>query len=99
MGVQEQHIEAEEVIIRTAEHDIVIQNPQVSKVKMMGQETYQISGEAIEQERDSTPDVTEEDVSTVMDQAGVDEATARQAINDAQGDLAQAILSFQEAEE
>lgn len=99
MGVAQEQIDAQEVIIRLEDRDIVITNPDVSKVNMMGQETYQVAGEAVIQERDSTPDVTEEDIATVMEQTGVDEAKAKQAIIDAQGDLAEAILSFQDAEE
>ena len=43
MGIQQQEIEASEVIIRCADKNIVIENPQVSKVVMMGQEMFQIS--------------------------------------------------------
>ena len=62
---------------------------------MMGQETFQISGEIQEREVSTTPDISQEDVQTVMQQASVDEATAQKAIEDAQGDLAQAIMSSQ----
>jgi len=96
MGVQQTEIDAKEVIIRCEDKDIIIQNPNVSKVNMMGQETYQIMGKAIEQERSSEPSISEDDIKTVMDQAGVDEDTAKKAIQDNKGDLAAAILGLKE---
>ena len=40
---------------------------------------------------------TMEELITKMDQAGVDEDTARKAIEDAEGDLAQAIMNLAES--
>ena len=96
MGMQQQEIDATEVIIRTPEKEIVISSPQVTKVNAMGQETYQIVGEATERSLDVTPDISEEDVQTVVDQAKVSEDVARKAIEDADGDLAEAIMKLQE---
>ena len=45
MGISQQEIDATEVIIKTPEKEIVITNPQVSKVNMMGQQTFQVVGE------------------------------------------------------
>ncbi len=97
MGISQQEIDATEVIIRTPEHDIVITNPSVSKVNMMGQQTYQIVGEETIQERsDEQVEILDEDVKTVMDQTGVNADEAKKAIADHNGDLAEAILSFKE---
>lgn len=95
MGIAQQELDATEVIIRTGDKELVFTSPQVSKVNMMGQMTFQIVGEHEERSIDSTPDINEDDVKTVMDQAEVDEKTARKAIEDANGDLAEAIMSFQ----
>ena len=95
MGIQQQEIEATEVIIRTSDKEIIIQEPSVSKVKMMGQQTWQIVGEAIEKEIDTTPEISEEDIKTVMDSAKVDEETAKNAIEKHDGDLAAAIMELQ----
>ena len=51
-------IEADRVIIE-GQKKIVIENPQVVKINLMGQETYQIVGEAHEVEEEP---FTEEDV-------------------------------------
>ncbi len=98
MGINQAEIDAEEVIIRCSDKEIVISNPQVAKVNMMGQVTYQIVGDAQERELDSSPDISDDDVKTVMEQAGVDEDTARQAIEDAKGDLAEAIMNLSDKE-
>ena len=98
MGIQQQDIEATEVIIKTPEKEIVIANPQVAKVNMMGQETYQVVGEAQERSIQTEPEISEEDIKTVMEQANVDGETARKAIEDHNGDLAEAIISLKGGE-
>ncbi|MBD3209465.1 nascent polypeptide-associated complex protein [Candidatus Woesearchaeota archaeon] len=95
MGIQQQEIAATEVIIRAPEKEIVITEPNVTKVNMMGQDTYQVVGEAQERATDTNPTISEEDVQTVKDQAGVSEEQAKEAIAAAKGDLAEAILKLQ----
>jgi nascent polypeptide-associated complex subunit alpha len=94
MGVQQVDINATQVIILTENKRIVIDNPQVAKVTMMGQQTWQISGPAREEALDVLPDITDDDVDAVMAQTGADEVTARKAILDAEGDLASAIMAL-----
>ncbi|MFH0870014.1 MAG: nascent polypeptide-associated complex protein [archaeon] len=96
LGIQQQELDAKEVIIRLEDREIVISNPQVSKVNMMGQQTYQIIGEEHERSLGSDPDINDEDIETVMAQAGVDREKALKAINDSKGDLAEAILKLKE---
>ncbi len=94
MGIRQEDIPAVEVIIKTAEKDIIITNPSVQKVNMMGNENFQISGEIHEQERDATPEISEDDIKTVMEQTGKDEATVKQALAETKGDLAEAIMKL-----
>jgi len=94
MGIQATPIEADEVIIRTPDKDLVIKNPQVSKVNMMGQETLQITGEIEERSKEPAEPFTEEDIQTVMDQTGTSKEDAAQALKETNGDLAQAILKL-----
>jgi nascent polypeptide-associated complex subunit alpha len=94
MGIQQVEIPATEVIIKTPEKEIIITEPQVSKVNMMGQETFQIVGNINERELSTKPEINQEDVKTVMEQADVTEEEAKKAIEDSEGDLAKAILSF-----
>ena len=97
MGIQQVDIPATQVIIKTEDKEIIVDNPSVAKVNMMGQQTFQISGEISEKELSTEPEISEDDIKTVMEQADVDEGTAKQAIADAKGDLAKAILSLQSA--
>jgi len=94
MGIQQNEIEAYEVIIKTKEKEIVITNPSVSKVNMMGQQTYQVVGEETERLTSSEPDINDEDVKTVMEQADVTEEKAKQAIKKHKGNLAEAIMEL-----
>ncbi|MFC1727868.1 nascent polypeptide-associated complex protein [Nanoarchaeota archaeon] len=94
MGMQQEDIDATEVIIKTPEKEIVIVNPNVQKVNMMGQETYQVSGEAHERETDTTPEISEDDIKTVAEQAEVSEEKAKEVLEETNGDLAEAILKL-----
>jgi len=94
MGIQQQDVEAQEVIIRCSDKDIIIRSPQVAKVNMMGQETWQITGAAVEQARTTEPDIKEDDIKTVMEQTNKSHDEALEAIKKAKGDLAQAIMDL-----
>ncbi|MBI2661639.1 nascent polypeptide-associated complex protein [Candidatus Woesearchaeota archaeon] len=95
MGIQQEEIDAVEVIIRLEDRDIIITEPQVSKVKMMGQETYQVMGKAREAARDSKPEISEDDVSTVMEQANCSRKEAEESLEESSGNIAEAILKLQ----
>ena len=99
MGVNQQEIDAEQVIIKCKDKEIIITNPQVAKVKMMGNESWQITGDVHEQSLSTTPDISKEDIQTVMDQCSCDEATAKAAIEKHDGDLAAAIMGLSEEKE
>ena len=96
MGIQQQEIDATEVIIKTPEKELIISNPQVSKVNMMGQETFQIIGDVTEKEISASPEINEDDIKTVIEQANVTKEEAEKAITEAKGDLAKAILNLKE---
>ena len=88
MGMKMSNIEAEEVVIKTSEKDIVISNPQVSKVNMMGQETFQITGDISEKPHE---EISDEDVEMVADQAGASKEDARSMLEET-NDIAEAIM-------
>jgi len=94
MGMEQEDIEASEVIIRTPEKEIVFSQPSVAKVQMMGQESWQITGEYEERSLESAVEISEEDVKTVMEQTHKSEEEARKAIENHKGDLAAAILEL-----
>jgi nascent polypeptide-associated complex subunit alpha len=93
MGVSMDQIEGvEEVIIRTPDKDLVIKNAQVSEMKMKGTRMFQVVGDDVEERMREKPLFSKEDILLVAQQANVSEAKAEQALKDANGDLAQAIL-------
>ncbi|MBU0530863.1 MAG: nascent polypeptide-associated complex protein [Nanoarchaeota archaeon] len=94
MGMQMENIDAEEVIIRGTNTDIVISNPHVSRVNVMGQDTFQVTGDISEKSRES---YTAEDVEMVKQQTGCTEEDAIEALKKANGDLAEAIMSVKES--
>ncbi|MBW3014992.1 nascent polypeptide-associated complex protein [Candidatus Woesearchaeota archaeon] len=95
MGIKQIDIPATEVIIKTGDKELVITEPKVSKVNMMGQETFQVVGNVHERESVSELVVSDDDIQTVADQAGVSIDKAKEAIIAANGDLAEAILNLQ----
>lgn len=95
LGIQQEEVEAIEVIIKCEDKDIIISNPQVTKVNMGGQKNFQISGEEHEVEKDSRPNINDDDIQTVMEQAEVSKEKAEKAITDANYDLAEAIIKLQ----
>lgn len=94
MGISQQEIDATEVIIKTPEKELIIKNPNVSKVNMMGQQTFQIVGEVEERPISTEPEINEEDIKTVMQQTGVSEEEAIEAIKNNDFDLAKAIMEL-----
>ena len=87
MGVKQENIDADEVIIKKGSENIVIKNPQVVKINMMGQESFQIVGEITKE-----TNISEEDMNTVAEQANVSKEKARKMLKETDGDLADAIL-------
>ena len=89
LGVKQEKIDAYEVVIKTRDKNFILRNPEVMKVNMMGQQSLQITGD-IEEESN----ITEDDVNTVADQAGVSKDKARLALENSSGDLAAAIMEL-----
>ena len=90
MGIQTVEIPATEVIIKTHEKELIISNPQVSKVTMGGQETFQIVGEVSEKSQEK---FSNEDIKMIVEQTGCSEEEAADALEET-GDIAEAILKL-----
>lgn len=94
MGIQQEQIDAEKVVIKTAGGEIVIRKPQIMKVKMSGQETFQISGEIVERNApDAREKFSDEDVKLVAQQTGASLDEARKALEET-NDIAEAIMKL-----
>ncbi len=95
LGIKQEEIDAELVIIKTADKDLVIKNPHVSKINMMGQETIQVVGDISEVEKNEKVEINEGDISTVMEKTDCTKEEALEALEQTNGNLAEAILKLQ----
>ena len=109
MGIDVTELDAEEVVIRTDDEELVFDDAQVTRMDAQGQETYQIVGEAESRERgageaagavesaedDAETGVREDDVEIVAQRAGVSAEEAREALEATDGDLAAAITRLE----
>jgi len=91
MGISQEEIDAEEVIIKTAEKNIVIKPADVVKIEMQGQETFQISGEIHEEEIDESIEIDKDDIKTVVEKTGCSEKLAREYLEKNEGDIIKTI--------
>ena len=106
MGIDVTDIDAEEVIIRTADEELVFSDAQVTRMDAQGTQTYQVVGEPETRERGAgqadaeeadddgagaSEAIPDEDVQLVVERAGVTPDEAREALAMEDGDLAAAI--------
>ena len=89
--------EVNQVVVKTATKDIIIDEPEVAILNMQGQKIYQVMGgrvseKAVVAEKLTIPD---EDVQLVAGQTGKSVEEARRALEESSGDLAKAILLLQ----
>ena len=92
LGMKQEDIDAEEVIIKCSDKNLFIRNPSVTKINFHGKDMFQISGDLSEQ--NSANEISVEDIKTVAEKAKVDEKKAREALEKAEGDIAEAIISL-----
>jgi len=92
-------VKAEELIIRTVDgKELVMASPQtVLLIKMPGETVMvQAVGSIEERSSEEKVEISEEDVRLVAEQAGVSIEEARQALLEAGGDIAAAIMLLEE---
>jgi len=95
MGIKVDEIDARQVIIKCGDRDIIIDNPQVARTNMQGHDSFQISGSVREEAAGEVKlEINAEDVKLVALQAKVNEKKAREALEKANGDIAQAIMDL-----
>ncbi|MEK6860302.1 MAG: nascent polypeptide-associated complex protein [Nanoarchaeota archaeon] len=99
MGMAQEEIPAKRVIIECEDKNIVIENPSVMKIKMQGNTNFQISGDISEENASSSSENDEdskfaEDIKTIIEKTGCSEEQAKQALEDSDGDLTEAILNL-----
>jgi len=93
MGIKMEELDGvKEVIIRLENREIVIKEPAITVITAQGEKSYQIVPGS--EEVRAVVSIPEEDIKLVMEQAGVDYEAAKKALEDAKGDLAEAILKL-----
>ncbi len=97
MGIDMTELDAEEVVIRTPDEELVFTDADVTRMDAQGTETYQIAGEPETRGRDDAgddadaDDVPDEDVELVVARTGASEEAAHEALAAEDGDLAAAV--------
>jgi nascent polypeptide-associated complex subunit alpha len=98
MGMNMNTVEdVQEVVIKTIDKEITVEEPEVAILEVQGQRIYQVTGGKVSEkalERKPTG-IGEEDVRLVADQTGKSMEEARKALEESGGDLAKAILLLQ----
>lgn len=82
----------QEVIIKTDKKEIIIPKPAVTEMKAKDNSIFQIVAESYEEKELEVPVFSDEDIQLVCQQANVKEEKAIEALTEAKGDLARAIL-------
>ena len=93
MGMDMEEVNnVQEVIIKTDKKEIIISKPAVTEMKTKENAIIQVIADSYEEKELEVQIFSDEDISLVCQQANVDEETAKNALNEAEGDLARAIL-------
>ena len=88
--------DVQEVVVKTATKEIVVESPSVAVLDMQGQKIFQVTGgRIVEKEIEKKVTVPKEDIRLVADQTGKSMEEAEKALEETKGDLAKAILLLQ----
>ncbi len=90
--------DVQEVIFRTSDKEILVENAQVAVLEMQGQKIFQVTGQVSERglnKQEAMLVIAEEDAQLVADQTGKSVEEAKRALEESGGDLAKAILLLQ----
>ena len=82
----------QEVIIKTDKKEIIIAKPAVTEMKAKDNSIFQVIADSYEEKELETQIFSDDDIQLVSQQAGVNKEQATNALNEANGDLAKAIL-------
>ena len=93
MGLDMQEVpNVQEVIIKTDKKEIHISKPAVTEMKAQDNSIFTVTADSYEEMELEVPVFSDDDIQLVSQQAGVDEEKAKNALEEAKGDLARAIL-------
>jgi nascent polypeptide-associated complex subunit alpha len=91
MGIAQQNINAKRVVIECGEENIIIDEPNVVKINMQGNESWQITGEARNEAKEG---FSEEDIKMVMEKTGRKKEEVINFLKENNGDIALAIIEL-----
>jgi nascent polypeptide-associated complex subunit alpha len=95
MGIKSSEISAERVVIETADVNIIIENPQVTRIEAQGSVSFQILGDISEAPKLSQVNITDDDIDLVAEKTGItDKALIKEKLLLENGDIAKAILDL-----
>ncbi len=95
MGIKQEDVPARRVIIEKENSRIIIENPEIQKITVKGQDSYQIAGESREESLEEQ--IKEEDLTLVAEKTGKSPEEAKKALEEAKGDIAEAILKLSDS--
>jgi nascent polypeptide-associated complex subunit alpha len=96
MGIAQESLNVSRVVFEMEDGNVVVESPDVMRIKMQGQETFQVSGEVRKEDVEMFSD---EDVEMVVAQSGADESVVREMLEKCGGDIAEAIVKLKADEE
>src|SRR5262249_1832175 len=88
LNINTNEIDAEAVIIKKRDGDMIIDSPHIMVMNMMGRDVYQITGNVRQKK------TNEDDVKLVMEQTGKDRSTVEKTLEDLDNDLARTIAEL-----
>jgi len=91
MGIKQEEISGvKRVVIEKEDGNLVIENAQVVQIEMQGKKTWQVSGD----ESEESAGISEEDVKLVAEKTGKSEEEAKKALEESDGDIAEAMMKL-----
>ena len=90
MGIKQEEIDALRVIIEKEDGNIIIENPNVLKINMHGQESFQITGEAHSEDK---AEFNKEDIKMIIEKTGADEEDVKESLKRT-NDIAETIIEL-----
>lgn len=96
LGIAQEEIDADRVVIEQEDGNIIIESPSVVKVNMSGQESFQISGDVkhVKNQEGKESEKLEQDLKTIVEQTGVSEDIAAIELEKNNGDIAETIIQL-----
>jgi len=96
MGIKTTELPARRVVIECDDKNIIVEEPQITMIDAQGAISFQIAGRITEAEHQISIEISDDDVKLVMEKSGKDQETARKALEESKGDIAEAILNLSE---